>query len=95
MQDAVVLANSLYEMKSVTPEDIDDALSSFKEGRYAQVKEQFDASKMSAKLIYGQVRYLVFSFPFVFRYATLYPVISPATLALTSSPFVTFNVIFE
>ncbi|KAF8944547.1 hypothetical protein BGZ47_004103 [Haplosporangium gracile] len=54
MQDAVVLANSLYEMKGVTSTDITEALDEFKNDRYSRVKEQFDASKMSAKLIYGQ-----------------------------------------
>ncbi|KAF9142595.1 hypothetical protein BG015_000745 [Linnemannia schmuckeri] len=54
MQDAVVLANSLYEMKGLTSADIAEALDEFKNDRYSRVKEQFDASKMSAKLIYGQ-----------------------------------------
>ncbi|KAH7044690.1 hypothetical protein BKA57DRAFT_494570 [Linnemannia elongata] len=54
MQDAVVLANYLYEMKGITPADIQQTLFSFQEERYSRVKEQFDISKMSAKLIYGQ-----------------------------------------
>ncbi|KAG0280765.1 hypothetical protein BGZ95_008791 [Linnemannia exigua] len=54
MQDAVVLANSLYEMKDLSSDSINDALSDFKEERYSRVKEQFMASRTSAKLIYGQ-----------------------------------------
>ncbi|KAG0320203.1 hypothetical protein BGZ97_000493 [Linnemannia gamsii] len=54
MQDAVVLANCLYEMKGLTPDDIDAALSEFKTERFVKVKAQFEASKMNAKVIYGQ-----------------------------------------
>ncbi|KAK3847061.1 MAG: hypothetical protein J3R72DRAFT_379683 [Linnemannia gamsii] len=54
MQDAVVLANCLYEMKGLTPVDIKEALENYKDERFFRVKEQFNASKMSAKLIYGQ-----------------------------------------
>ncbi|KAK3840349.1 MAG: hypothetical protein JOS17DRAFT_769871 [Linnemannia elongata] len=54
MQDAVVLANCLYEMKSITSVDIQQTFESFQKERYSRVKEQFDASNMSAKLIYGQ-----------------------------------------
>lgn len=56
MQDAVVLANCLYEMKSITSVDIQQTFESFQKERYSRVKEQFDASNMSAKLIYGQVK---------------------------------------
>ncbi|KAF9134470.1 hypothetical protein BGW39_006930 [Mortierella sp. 14UC] len=41
MQDAVVLANCLYEMKGLAPTDIDVALSEFKAARYSNVKAQF------------------------------------------------------
>lgn len=64
MQDAVVLANYLYEMKGITPADIQQTLFSFQEERYSRVKEQFDISKMSAKLIYGQVKNVASSYFF-------------------------------
>ncbi|KAG0280767.1 hypothetical protein BGZ95_008793 [Linnemannia exigua] len=54
MQDAVVLANCLYEMKGLEPEHIHAALDQFKDERFAKVKAQFAASKTNAKLIYGQ-----------------------------------------
>ncbi|KAG0376744.1 hypothetical protein BGX24_007290 [Mortierella sp. AD032] len=54
MQDAVVLANNLYEMKDLSSDSINEALDTFKEERYSRVKEQFMASRTSAKLIYGQ-----------------------------------------
>ena len=60
IQDAVVLANSIYEMQGITPLDISAALNDYKEERYTRVKAQYDASKMDARLIYGQVR--IFSF---------------------------------
>ena len=58
MQDAVVLANCLYEMKSLAPADIGEALDTFKDVRYTRVKAQYNASKTDAQLIYGQVRIL-------------------------------------
>ncbi|KAK3847062.1 MAG: hypothetical protein J3R72DRAFT_209940 [Linnemannia gamsii] len=67
MQDAVVLANNLYEMKDLSSDSINEALDTFKEERYSRVKEQFMASRTSAKLIYGQslferlLRILVFN----------------------------------
>lgn len=60
MQDAVVLANCLYEMNGLSPDDIKETLSAFKEERYSRVKDQCEASRMNAKLLYGQVRYLSF-----------------------------------
>lgn len=57
MQDAVVLANCLYEMKGLSQDDINDTLIKFKEERYSRVKAQCEASRMNAKLLYGQVRF--------------------------------------
>ncbi|KAG0204889.1 hypothetical protein BGX33_008243 [Mortierella sp. NVP41] len=54
MQDAVVLANSLYDMKGLTPDDINNAFTIFKEERYTKVKDQFEESKTGAKFLYGQ-----------------------------------------
>ncbi|KAG0255242.1 hypothetical protein BG011_005234 [Mortierella polycephala] len=54
MQDAVVLANCLYDLKSPSLNDIGDAFKDFKAERYAHVKEIDDISKVNAKLIYGQ-----------------------------------------
>ncbi|KAF9353013.1 hypothetical protein BGX26_009219 [Mortierella sp. AD094] len=54
MQDAVILANCIYELKSIAQYDIAEALRDFKEQRFPHVKEQYKASQMSAKLIYGQ-----------------------------------------
>jgi len=64
MQDAVVLANCLYEMKALTPLDINSALEEFKHERYTKVKEQFAASKTNAKLIYGQVHVFLAPTPY-------------------------------
>ncbi|KAF9394797.1 hypothetical protein BGX21_010222 [Mortierella sp. AD011] len=54
MQDAVILANCIYELRSVAEDDVAEALSDFKEQRYPHVKDQYEASQMSAKLLYGQ-----------------------------------------
>ncbi|CAO3563740.1 unnamed protein product [Mortierella alpina] len=68
MQDAVALANALYELKSLAPKDIHAALNGYKVERFPHVKEQYDTSKINAKLIYGQTflercaRHLVFNY---------------------------------
>ncbi|KAF9170399.1 hypothetical protein BGX21_010219 [Mortierella sp. AD011] len=54
MQDAVILANCIYELRSVAEDDVAEALRDFKEQRYPHVKDQYKASQMSAKLLYGQ-----------------------------------------
>ncbi|KAG0376747.1 hypothetical protein BGX24_007293 [Mortierella sp. AD032] len=54
MQDAVVLANCLYEMNGLSSDDVDETLSDFQTKRFPIVKAQYEASKTSAKLIYGQ-----------------------------------------
>ncbi|KAF9119294.1 hypothetical protein BGW39_000398 [Mortierella sp. 14UC] len=54
MQDAVVLANSLYDMKSQTFEGVKDALQDYRDERYSRVVDQYEASKADAKIIYGQ-----------------------------------------
>ncbi|KAH7044691.1 hypothetical protein BKA57DRAFT_87270 [Linnemannia elongata] len=54
MQDAVVLANCLYEMKGLELSDISATLDQFKNERYLKVKAQYEASKTNARLIYGQ-----------------------------------------
>lgn len=58
MQDAVVLANCLYEMKGLELSDISATLDQFKNERYVKVKAQYEASKTNARLIYGQVSYM-------------------------------------
>ncbi|KAF9536820.1 hypothetical protein EC957_009602 [Mortierella hygrophila] len=54
MQDAVVLANYLYEMKGLAFSDISATLDQFKDERYSKVKVQYEASKSTARLVYGQ-----------------------------------------
>ncbi|KAF9282000.1 hypothetical protein BGZ68_006273 [Mortierella alpina] len=67
MQDAVILANCLYDLASVTPEGIAAAFQDFKDQRYPHVVAQYEASKKNAKIRYGQtlweriVRYVVFN----------------------------------
>ncbi|KAG0051389.1 hypothetical protein BGZ83_003812 [Gryganskiella cystojenkinii] len=68
MQDAVILANCIYEMSANKYECVQDAFRSFKAQRYPIVKEQYNGSKIQAKLIFGQtwfermLRYLVFNY---------------------------------
>ncbi|KAF9981361.1 hypothetical protein BGZ65_004038, partial [Modicella reniformis] len=54
MQDSVILANCIYDMQSTTIEDVSEALQDFKDQRYPHVFEQYNASQMNAKLLYGQ-----------------------------------------
>ncbi|KAF9189623.1 hypothetical protein BGZ50_000651 [Haplosporangium sp. Z 11] len=68
LQDAVVLANCLYEMTAVTPEAIIDAFKDFKDQRHPHVLSQYIASKASARFAYGQkwwermIRHVLFNY---------------------------------
>jgi hypothetical protein len=55
MQDAVLLANHLYDIKPTSFENIQSALKEYKLERFEAVKDQYPQSHMSAKLIYGHV----------------------------------------
>ncbi|KAF9990257.1 hypothetical protein BGZ75_002891 [Mortierella antarctica] len=54
MQDAVILANCLYDLTALTPAGIAAALQDFKDQRYPHVVAQYEASKQLAKIRYGQ-----------------------------------------
>ncbi|KAG0051526.1 hypothetical protein BGZ83_003606 [Gryganskiella cystojenkinii] len=66
MQDAVVLANCLYELTSVTPETIKSALDDYRAQRLPHVKDQYARSKRNARILYGNslfdkcMRYVAF-----------------------------------
>ncbi|KAF9953913.1 hypothetical protein BGZ72_005071 [Mortierella alpina] len=69
MQDAVILANCLYEIaNNASTENVTAAFQDFKEQRYPHVVQQFVASKTMAKVIYGQtwgerlLRHIVFGY---------------------------------
>ncbi|KAF9438522.1 hypothetical protein BGZ76_007196 [Entomortierella beljakovae] len=67
MQDAVVLANCIYEMGPVTSENITAAFKAFYDERYPHVKRMMAKSKFMAILQYGQtlkeraLRHVVFN----------------------------------
>ncbi|KAG0293463.1 hypothetical protein BGZ96_002805 [Linnemannia gamsii] len=67
MQDAVLLANHLYDIYPTSFENIKRAFSSYKDERFDAIKDQYPQSYMSAKLIYGHtlseriVRHVVFN----------------------------------
>ncbi|KAF9426333.1 hypothetical protein BGZ76_002811, partial [Entomortierella beljakovae] len=54
LQDAVILANCLYEVKSFTEENIESALSDYKSQRYKHAKFQVENSAIIGKILYGQ-----------------------------------------
>ncbi|ORZ20111.1 hypothetical protein BCR41DRAFT_369775 [Lobosporangium transversale] len=67
MQDAVILANCLYDIAyNATEQNITTAFMDFKAQRYPNVQHQFSASKTMARVIYGQkwserlLRFIVF-----------------------------------
>ncbi|KAG0334335.1 hypothetical protein BG000_008405 [Podila horticola] len=68
MQDAVVLANCIYELASADIKDVEAALVDFRQQRYDHVKVQYEKSKTNAKVIYGQawherlIRQVLFSY---------------------------------
>ena len=55
MQDAVLLANHLYDIKPTSIENIKLALNAYKEERFDAIKDQYPQSYISAKLIFGHV----------------------------------------
>ncbi|KAF9279304.1 hypothetical protein BGZ88_012810 [Linnemannia elongata] len=67
MQDAVLLANHLYDIKPTSYENIKLALNAYKEERFDAIKDQYPQSYMSAKLTYGHklseriLRHIIFN----------------------------------
>ncbi|KAK3839473.1 MAG: hypothetical protein JOS17DRAFT_188752 [Linnemannia elongata] len=67
MQDAVLLANHLYDIKPTTFDNIKAALSDYKDERFNSIVDQYPQSHMAAKLIYGHtlweriLRHVVFN----------------------------------
>lgn len=55
MQDAVILANCLYDLESLEPEAISAALKDYQEQRYEHAKFQFEISRNNGKIMSGQV----------------------------------------
>jgi 2-polyprenyl-6-methoxyphenol hydroxylase-like FAD-dependent oxidoreductase len=55
MQDAVILANHIYDIRPTSNESIKQALRGYRDERFADVKEQYPQSYMAAKLMYGHV----------------------------------------
>ncbi|KAF9536184.1 hypothetical protein EC957_012227 [Mortierella hygrophila] len=67
MQDAVLLANHLYDIFPTSFENIKAALAEYKEERFDAIKDQYPQSYISAKLIFGHtfservLRHVVFN----------------------------------
>ena len=55
MQDAVVLANCLYDLESLDRDAIHAACLDYKAQRYRRVAEMYEKSKVNATILYGQV----------------------------------------
>ncbi|KAF9386726.1 hypothetical protein BGX21_000718 [Mortierella sp. AD011] len=55
MQDAVILANCIYEMGEATPENITTAFKEYYDERYEPVKKMMAKSKFMAAIMYGMV----------------------------------------
>ncbi|KAG0215954.1 hypothetical protein BGX28_007180 [Mortierella sp. GBA30] len=66
MQDAVILANCLYDLPDLTPKSITAAFLDYKEQRYPQAKKLIGISKMNALITTGQT-----ILDRILRYATL------------------------
>jgi hypothetical protein len=56
MQDAVLLANHIYDIKPTSFENVKLALNEYKKERFEAVQDQYPQSHISAKLIFGHVR---------------------------------------
>ncbi|KAF9543218.1 hypothetical protein EC957_001093 [Mortierella hygrophila] len=57
MQDAVLIANHIYDIKPTTHENIQTALNEYKEERFDAIKDQYPQSHISAQLMYGHTLY--------------------------------------
>lgn len=55
MQDAVILANRLYDIQPTSFETIKTALSDYRDERFDNVKSQYSTTHMSARLQFGHV----------------------------------------
>ncbi|KAF9350995.1 hypothetical protein BGX26_010882 [Mortierella sp. AD094] len=68
IQDAIVLANCIYEMRVNSYDTIVAALNDYREQQYGPSKAQYDASRFSGKILYGHtifdrvLRYVVVNF---------------------------------
>lgn len=56
MEDAVILANAIYEIRAVNSENITTAFQDYYEERYPHAVEQLKFSKLFTMLMAGQVR---------------------------------------
>ncbi|KAF9434035.1 hypothetical protein BGZ76_008663 [Entomortierella beljakovae] len=57
MQDAVILANCVYDLESLSINDIDVALKDYKNQRYPHALEQYNASNASGAIVFGHKWY--------------------------------------
>lgn len=55
MQDAVILANHLYDIQPTSFENIKKALSDYNDERFGAVRDQYPQSHISAKILFGHV----------------------------------------
>ncbi|KAG0027872.1 hypothetical protein BGZ82_008725 [Podila clonocystis] len=68
LQDAVILANCLYDLESNDTKNITEAFKDYHEQRCKHVKTQYETSKLNSKLTFGQtlperiLRFVVFKF---------------------------------
>ncbi|KAF9285624.1 hypothetical protein BGZ88_009466 [Linnemannia elongata] len=68
MQDAVVLANCLYDLEDLSPKSLTAAFEDYKSQRYKEAKKQVANSKLNARVSSGQtfvekiVRHLILNF---------------------------------
>ncbi|KAF9115434.1 hypothetical protein BGX27_007809 [Mortierella sp. AM989] len=68
MQDAVIVANCIYDLESVSHKKIVAALNDYKSQRYAHAKKQVQISSMVGKILYGQTWFEKFMRKAVFNW---------------------------
>ncbi|KAF9204608.1 hypothetical protein BGZ49_005097 [Haplosporangium sp. Z 27] len=61
MHDAVILANCLYDIKSLARDQYDTVFKNYQELRRPYIMGQFEASRRQAKLLYGKKWYYVWA----------------------------------
>lgn len=54
MQDAVALANSIFDLRSASLKDVQAALKDYRQQRYAHAKQQVDRSAGVGRVMHGR-----------------------------------------
>ncbi|KAF9995285.1 hypothetical protein BGZ79_011017 [Entomortierella chlamydospora] len=90
MEDAVIIANCIYELSSTSLKDVEAALQDYRAQRYPQAKIQVENSAAMGKVLYGQTWFEKFLRKMIFGYMPKWLENSGARKASEYRPQATF-----